>query len=116
MSSMTEPVGTSLSRRRLLTMIGLSAGSFVMYQAMYSLGLAAETTFQEPIHLSPAPRGASVLVLGAGMAGLVAAYELRNAGYQVKVLEYNRRVGGRSWTLRGGDEYTELGGFHQKCE
>ncbi len=32
------------------------------------------------------------------------------------MLEYNRRAGGRSWTLRGGDEYTELGGFQQRCE
>jgi monoamine oxidase len=71
---MTGPVGASISRRRLLTMIGLSAGSTAMYQAMYSLGLAAETTFQEPIRLGPAPRGASVLILGAGIAGLVAAY------------------------------------------
>jgi monoamine oxidase len=55
-------------------------------------------------------------VLGAGVAGLVAAFELRNAGYQVKVLEYNNRAGGRAWTIRGGDEYTELGGFKQKCE
>jgi len=112
---MTESGGTSISRRRLLTMIGLSAGSTAMYQAMYSLGLAAETSFQEPIRLGEAPRGASVLVLGAGMAGLVAAYELRNAGYQVQVLEYNERAGGRNWTLRGGDRYTELGGETQEC-
>jgi monoamine oxidase len=96
-------------------MIGLSAGSTAMYQAMYSLGLAAETTFQEPVRLGPAPSGASVLVLGAGMAGLVAAYELRNAGYKVQVLEYNERAGGRNWTLRGGDRYTELGGETQEC-
>ncbi len=57
-----------------------------------------------------------MLVLGAGMAGLVAALELHRAGYKVKVLEYNDRAGGRAWTLRGGDEYTELGGFRQRCE
>jgi monoamine oxidase len=96
-------------------MIGLSAGSTVMYQAMHSLGIAAESSFKDPIRLGPAPRGASVLVLGAGMAGLVAAYELRNAGYQVQVLEYNARAGGRNWTLRGGDRYTELGGETQEC-
>jgi monoamine oxidase len=96
-------------------MIGLSAGSSVMYQAMQSLGFAADSSFKEPIRLGPAPRGASVLVLGAGMAGLVAAYELRNAGYQVQVLEYNARAGGRNWTLRGGDRYTELGGETQEC-
>src|SRR6204780_4570129 len=112
---MTENSGAAISRRRLLTMIGLSAGGSVMYQAMHSLGLAAESNFQGPIRLSAAPKGASVLVLGAGIAGLVAAYELRNAGYKVQVLEYNARAGGRNWTLRGGDRYTELGGEAQEC-
>jgi monoamine oxidase len=112
---MTEKSGTALSRRQLLTMIGVSAGATAMYQAMHSLGFAAESQFQGPIRLSAAPKGASVLVLGAGIAGLVAAYELRNAGYKVQVLEYNARAGGRNWTLRGGDRYTELGGETQEC-
>jgi monoamine oxidase len=112
---MAEKSGTAISRRQLLTMIGVSAGATAMYQAMHSLGFAAESKFQGPIRLSAAPKGASVLVLGAGMAGLVAAYELRNAGYKVQVLEYNARAGGRNWTLRGGDRYTELGGETQEC-
>jgi monoamine oxidase len=108
--------GGAITRRQLLRSIGLSAGSAVMYQAMTSLGLAAESTFTGVPALGAAPKGASVLVLGAGMAGLVAAYELRKAGYQVTVLEYNARPGGRTWTLRGGDVYTELGGETQRCE
>jgi len=112
---MTGQSRSGISRRQLLTMIGLSAGGTAMYQAMHSLGFAAESNFQGPIHLSAAPKGGSVLVLGAGMAGLVAAYELRNAGYKVTVLEYNARAGGRNWTLRGGDRYTELGGETQEC-
>ena len=107
---MMDESGTSISRRRLLSMIGRAAGSTAMYQAMHSLGFAAESSFRDPVQLSAAPKGASVLVLGAGIAGLVAAYELRNAGYRVQVLEYNARAGGRNWTLRGGDRYTELGG------
>jgi len=108
--------GTPISRRELLSRIGQSAGAAMLYQSMSALGFAAESTYAGPINLSGAPRGASVLVLGAGMAGLVAAYELRRAGYKVTVLEYNQRAGGRSWTLRGGDEYTELGGYRQRCE
>src|SRR5579859_7611519 len=81
--------GGPLTRRELLSMIGMSAGGAAMYQAMSSLGLAADSGFKGPMQLSGAPTGAKVLVLGAGIAGLVAAYELRKAGYQVQVLEYN---------------------------
>src|ERR1700761_6100464 len=107
-------MGRSMTRRQLLAMIGSSAGSAAMYQAMTSLGFAGESAYK-PAQLSGAPPGASVLVLGAGIAGLVSAYELRKAGYQVQLLEYNSRPGGRNWTLRGGDRYTELGGFTQEC-
>jgi monoamine oxidase len=107
---------TSVSRRELLRRIGQTAGAAMMYRSMSALGLTRASTYAGPANLSGAPRDASVLVLGAGMAGLVAAYELSRAGYKVKVLEYNHRAGGRSWTLRGGDDYTELGGLHQKCE
>lgn len=86
-----------------------------MYQAMTALGVAAESPYTGPIRLDGDPRGASVLILGAGLAGLVAALELKRAGYRVQVLEYNDRAGGRCWTVRGGDRITELGGETQDC-
>src|ERR1700709_1402167 len=109
-------IGGAITRPQPLTRIGMSAGAAMLYQSMTALGAAHESPYPGRVALSGAPRGTSILILGAGMAGLVAAYELRQAGYKVKVLEYNQRAGGRSWTLRGGDEYTELGGFKQKCE
>ena len=112
MSGATE--SSSLTRRELLTLIGRIAGSGAMYQAMSSLAFAADSTFKQPIELRGAPKGASVLILGAGLAGLVAAYELRKAGYRVQILEYQHRAGGRNWTLYGGDVYTELGGVTQR--
>ena len=101
---------SSPSRRSLLSMIGVAAGSAAMYHAMTSLALADTSTFKGPIKLSAPPPGTSVLVLGAGIAGMVAAMELRDAGYKVTVLEYNGRPGGRNWSLYCGDTFTELGG------
>ncbi|WP_274426824.1 FAD-dependent oxidoreductase [Chelativorans sp. YIM 93263] len=113
MSDFSKP---SMSRRQLLAMIGTAAGSAAMYQAMTTLGVAQESPYQGPINLDGDPNGASVLILGAGLAGMVAALELRQAGYNVQVLEYREKAGGRNWTLRGGDTYTELGGFTQNVE
>ncbi|BAT58181.1 flavin-dependent L-tryptophan oxidase RebO precursor [Variibacter gotjawalensis] len=104
-----------LSRRNLLAMIGTTAGSAAMYHAMTTLGFAQESPFRGEPRLSGAPKGSSVLILGAGLAGMVAALELRKAGYKVQILEYREKAGGRCWTLRGGDTYTELGGFKQEC-
>jgi monoamine oxidase len=101
------------TRRQLLTRIGIAAGSAAMYQAMTQLGHAQSTDFTGPPQLTGAKSGTSVVVLGAGLAGMLAAYELRKAGYSVRVLEFQNRSGGRNFTLRGGDTLTELGGATQ---
>jgi len=110
----SEPV--TVSRRDLLSLIGVVSGSAAMYHAMTSLGFASDSGYKGPVKLEGDPKGASVLILGAGLAGMTAALELRKAGYKVQVLEFNSRAGGRNWTLRGGDSFTELGGFTQTCE
>ena len=103
------------TRRDLLTLIGAAAGGAAAYQAMTRLGFAAESPYRGPIRLDGDPKGASVVVLGAGLAGMTAAIELRQAGYKVQVLEYNSRAGGRNWSIRGGDVFAELGGATQTC-
>lgn len=51
-----------------------------------------------------------ILILGAGMSGLVAGYELLQLGHSVSIIEGNSRVGGRAFTHRFSDgQYHELG-------
>ncbi len=106
----------AMTKRDLLTLIGRTAGATAMYMAMAQLSQAEASTFKGPVKLEGGAKGASVIILGAGIAGLVAALELSKAGYKVQVLEYNNRVGGRTWTLKGGDSFTELGGETQNCQ
>ena len=111
---MTDDASTT--RRDLFMTIGRLGGAAAMYQAMTALGHAAPTDFKGPPRLSPAKKGGSVLVLGAGLAGMLAAYELGKAGYKVQIIEFQGRPGGRNWTLRGGDTVNEIGGAVQKVE
>ncbi len=93
------PSETLMKRREFLRLAGIAAG-------------AAAFPFDRAFAL-PRASGASVIVVGAGLAGLTAAYELMLRGHQVMVLEARQRVGGRVFTLRSHfDEnlYCELGG------
>jgi monoamine oxidase len=51
-----------------------------------------------------------VVVIGAGLAGLTAARELRKAGHRVLVLEGRDRIGGRAFTGEFAGTDVELGG------
>lgn len=48
-------------------------------------------------------RNKQIIVLGAGMAGLTAAYQLNQVGHDVTVLEARDRVGGKVLTMRSPD-------------
>ncbi|OJW53286.1 MAG: hypothetical protein BGO67_00860 [Alphaproteobacteria bacterium 41-28] len=51
-----------------------------------------------------------ITVVGAGLAGLTAAYRLQESGYEVHVFEARHRPGGRVLTAQLGGSYEELGG------
>ena len=107
---------THISRRQLLNAVGAAGGAAAVHAAATALGLLPAVARAGQLALRPAGgRPRHVLVIGAGIAGLTAAYELRRAGHRCTVLEASHRPGGRNLTLRHGDVVDELGA-RQTCE
>jgi monoamine oxidase len=94
-----------LSRRSLFEL----AGSAAVWSAANLMGLLpTPVAYAAPPQLPPGSgQGRRVVILGAGIAGMTAAYCLRRAGYQCTILEARDRPGGRVWTIRGGDRIVE---------
>lgn len=101
----------ALTRRNLLTQLGAIGGASAVFLGMEAMGLTRATpagaeAFELP---SQSGQGRSVVVIGGGIAGLVSAYELQRAGYRITLLEARDRIGGRVWTVRGGDRVRHIG-------
>jgi monoamine oxidase len=103
----------SVTRRRFLEQLGLVGGTSLVMTAMNSWELMAGQAEGRP-QLTGKPSRNKVIVLGAGVSGLVTAYELGKLGYDVRVLEARERVGGLNWTVRRGAEHTEIGGTEKQ--
>jgi monoamine oxidase len=100
---MTEVRG--LTRRAFLSQAALSAPALAAFPG---LAAALPATAAPPAAAAPSAAAAPgrsgpprrVIVVGAGLAGLAAAYELNLLGHDVTVLEARSRAGGRVYTLR----------------
>ena len=73
-----------------------------MVNAIDPSGQPSATTNANVITASGDGRLPSILVIGAGIAGLAAARALHERGYHVTVLEARDRLGGRIWTDQDG--------------
>ena len=65
----------------------------------------SDTSTPHCVEQTKQPR--KVIIVGAGMAGLSAAYELRRAGHSVQILEMTQRAGGRVKTFGERDGFAE---------
>lgn len=105
-----------LTRRSFLNHVAQLGGYSAAFSTMHALGLMPKAEASALPQLSPTlGKGKSVVILGAGIAGLVSAYELRKAGYTVTVLEARTRPGGRNWSVRNGTDVVFTDGTKQSC-
>ena len=98
-----------MNRRHFIHTLGLTSGALLANRLAYA-----------------APEATDVIVVGAGIAGMYAAYELQQKGLTVRVLEASQRIGGRMQTLDDlpwkpngggveiGDGYARLIGLAQR--
>ncbi len=103
------------TRRQFLERVALAGGFSAAYASMRALGMTGDAGPAVPLHIARARPGTRVAILGAGMAGLVSAWELAQAGYDVTVLEARSRVGGRNWSVRRGTRIEMTDGSVQTC-
>lgn len=95
-----------LTRREFLTRTGAFAGA--AYPAMMAMGFLPAAP-AHPFRLEGDGQGKRVIILGAGLAGMAAAYELGKLGYQCMILEARDRAGGRCFSVRKGATNIETG-------
>jgi monoamine oxidase len=106
-------VNRTLSRRAFLNAAGVVGGSTAVFRAAVAMGLLPAAAHARPRVTAPS-KPKKVLILGAGISGLTAAYELGRKGYDVQVLEASFRAGGRNMTVRHGSRIDETG-YPQVC-
>lgn len=118
---MTDSSG-GWTRRGFLSLVGKVGGAAAVHETMTALGwMKMPEAWAGPPKLAQGSgKGRKVLILGAGIGGLTAAYELTRAGYECRILEAQDRAGGRSLTARRGtvitEESPENGVTHQRCQ
>ena len=94
----------TFNRREFLKLGGLVAGGLCLHEV-------PSWALPQPAQARQG-RALRVTVLGAGLAGLSAGWELKNAGHEVTILEAQTHPGGRVHTIREGlsdDIYAEAG-------
>lgn len=96
-------------------MANIPRRQFLVNAVLTSAALSLRTNFvlgQQTKRRGPAKK---IIVVGAGLAGLCAAYELTQAGHDVTVIEAQLRPGGRVCTFRSpfsDGMYAEVGAMH----
>jgi monoamine oxidase len=87
-----------------------------MMSALDGWGIGFASAAENPPDLMGRAEGTRILILGAGLSGMTAAYELGQRGYQCQILEARPFAGGRCQSSRAGFKTTEVDGTTRTCD
>ena len=111
LSLLSQKTGIPPQEIREILQDNLNRRSFLKTSLAFSSGLAASLLVKKGSRANNKAKTAKILVVGAGIAGLTAAYRLKQAGINVDIVEARNRVGGRIFSLQIPNRLTvELGG------
>ena len=106
----------SVSKREFLEAFAAVGGVSAVMSALDGWGMGIASAAEAPPDLMGRFEGTSVLILGAGLAGMTAAYELGLRGYDCQVLEARSFAGGRCQSSRAGFTTTMVDGETRTCD
>jgi carotenoid phi-ring synthase / carotenoid chi-ring synthase len=115
--STNSPISQPVSRRTALKFLGVGAAGGLLGYSRFSKpepAIFQQDSLDLP-RLLNAPNPKTVVVVGAGLAGLACAYELSQRGFAVTLLEKSPQLGGKiaSWPIPVGNEtFMMEHGFH----
>ena len=106
----------SVSKREFLEAFAAVGGVSAMISALDGWGMGIASAAEAPPDLMGRSEGTRVLILGAGLAGMTAAYELGLRGYDCQILEARPFAGGRCQSSRAGFKTTTIDGETRTCD
>lgn len=106
----------SVSKREFLEAFAAVGGVSAMISALDGWGMSIASAAEAPPDLMGRAEGTKVLILGAGLAGMTAAYELGLRGYNCQILEARSFTGGRCQSARAGFKTTNTDGETRTCD
>lgn len=101
----------TMKRRKFLRQLGYSLPSALLLQSILT-SCGDKGSDEEPQEIQPVNKfkDYTVVIVGAGAAGLYSGWYLHERGFNVKILEASSRVGGRVRSLSGFADFdVELG-------
>ncbi len=113
---MTEQTNNPITKRDFLQTLGMIGGSAAVMTALSGFEQSLASDMKVPPALNANGNGKKIVILGAGLAGMVSALELGKKGYEVELLEARDFAGGRTSCSRRGTKITHADGTTHTCD